>query len=175
MEITLNSENALQDIRTLVDRFGTRLNIGAGTVCDLEGMDAALEAGAQFVVMPIVDEDVIGHCASRGIPVFPGAYTPTEIYRAWKLGASMVKVFPANDLGPGYIKDVLAPLNKIALMPTGGLTKENMGDFFKAGAKAMGIGSSIVPKSFINNRDWEGLKHYLNEFYTHLQTVKSSF
>lgn len=173
MEITLNSKNALEDIHTLVGKFGERLNIGAGTVCDLEGMHSALEAGAQFIVMPILDEDVIRHCASHGIPVFPGAYTPSEIYKAWKLGASMVKVFPANDLGPGYIKDVLAPLNDIKLMPTGGITKENMADFFAAGAKAVGIGSGIVPKSFIVNQDWQGLRKYLGEFYVHLQTIKT--
>src|SRR5690606_18081736 len=105
----------------------------------------ALDAGAQFVVTPITDEEVISACVERDIPIFPGAYTPTEIYKAWSLGASMVKVFPASKLGPDYIKEVLAPLQQIHLMPTGGVGLENMEAFYKAGAKGFGIGSQLIP------------------------------
>src|SRR5690554_3357104 len=128
LEITMNSEGAEESITNLLKTFSGRLNTGAGTVCNLDDLDRALECGAEFIVMPIVEENVIRKCVERNIPVFPGAYTPSEVYRAWVLGAAMVKVFPANQLGPGYIKDLLAPLNAIKLLPTGGISLKNMRD-----------------------------------------------
>src|SRR5690606_4889291 len=101
---------------------------------------------------------------SASIPVFPGAYTPTEIYRAWSLGASMVKVFPATRLGVEYIKEVLAPLNQIKLLPTGGVTPDNFSDFLKAGAKGFGIGSHLFPKHIIDKEDWDGLRTLYTDF-----------
>jgi 2-dehydro-3-deoxyphosphogluconate aldolase / (4S)-4-hydroxy-2-oxoglutarate aldolase len=164
MEITVNTPGAFDSIQSLQDKYGAKLNIGAGTVCNLNDMHGALDAGAQFIVMPICDEDVINYCVIHKIPVFPGAYTPTEIYKAWQMGASMVKVFPASDLGPRYIRDVLAPLNEIKLMPTGGVTMENIGSFFEAGAKAVGIGGGIVPKKLIDAEDWKGLEKTMSNF-----------
>jgi len=164
MEITFNTPGALQSIREMVDKFGDKLNIGAGTICTLTEMHQALDAGAQFIVMPISDEDVINFCVIHKIPVFPGAFTPTKIYRSWQMGATMVKVFPANDLGPGYIKDVLAPLNEIKLMPTGGVTLENLGDFFKAGASGVGLGGGLVPKDLVKAKDWKGLEKLMSNF-----------
>jgi 2-dehydro-3-deoxyphosphogluconate aldolase / (4S)-4-hydroxy-2-oxoglutarate aldolase len=164
MEITVNTPGAFDSIQSLQDKYGAKLNIGAGTVCNLNDMHGALDAGAQFIVMPICDEDVINYCVIHKIPVFPGAYTPTEIYKAWQMGASMVKVFPASDLGPSYIRDVLAPLNEIKLMPTGGVTMENIGSFFEAGAKAVGIGGGIVPKKLIDAEDWKGLEKTMSNF-----------
>ena len=164
MEITLNSKNATRDIRRLVDEYGNVLNIGAGTVCDLNDAKKALEAGAQFIVTPVLDKEVIQFCVNENVPVFPGAFTPTEIYTAWKLGASMVKVFPSGALGPAYIKDVLAPLNNIKLMPTGGVSQENLVAYFQAGASAVGVGSAVVPKSFLHNKDWKGLTRHLQLF-----------
>ncbi|MEX2512720.1 MAG: bifunctional 4-hydroxy-2-oxoglutarate aldolase/2-dehydro-3-deoxy-phosphogluconate aldolase [Cyclobacteriaceae bacterium] len=164
MEITLNSLNARKDISRLVKEFGNTLNVGAGTVCDLFGMHDALEAGAQFIVTPIADKDVINYCVAQGIPVFPGAFTPTEIYEVWQMGATMVKVFPANAMGPGYIKDILGPLNEIQLMPTGGINENNIKAYFNAGAKAVGMGSGLVPKSYIEKKDWIGLKEHLKAF-----------
>jgi 2-dehydro-3-deoxyphosphogluconate aldolase/(4S)-4-hydroxy-2-oxoglutarate aldolase len=164
MEITINTPGAFESIHELRDKYGDKLNIGAGTVCNLNDMHGALDAGAQFIVMPICEEDVINYCVIHKIPVFPGAYTPTEIYRAWQLGATMVKVFPASDLGPSYIKDVLAPLDDIKLMPTGGVTLENLGTFFEAGAKAVGIGGGILPKKLIEAEDWKGLEKIMSNF-----------
>jgi 2-dehydro-3-deoxyphosphogluconate aldolase/(4S)-4-hydroxy-2-oxoglutarate aldolase len=164
MEITINTPGAFESIQTLRDKYGDKLNIGAGTVCNLHDMHDALDAGAQFIVMPICEEDVINYCVIHKIPVFPGAYTPTEIYRAWQMGATMVKVFPASDLGPTYIKDVLAPLNEIKLMPTGGVTLENLGAFFGAGAQAVGIGGGIVPKKLVEAQDWKGLEKIMSNF-----------
>jgi 2-dehydro-3-deoxyphosphogluconate aldolase/(4S)-4-hydroxy-2-oxoglutarate aldolase len=166
MEITMNTEGATETIASLVQALGDRLNIGAGTVCNLKELDQALGAGAQFIVSPIVDEDVIKKCVDLDIPVFPGAYTPTEIYRSWALGATMVKVFPASKLGPDYIKEVLAPLNQIQLLPTGGISLGNMEAFIKAGAKGFGIGSALVPKQLVEKEEWEALSRHFNQFVT---------
>jgi 2-dehydro-3-deoxyphosphogluconate aldolase/(4S)-4-hydroxy-2-oxoglutarate aldolase len=102
------------------------------------------------------------------VPVFPGAFTPTEIYEAWSLGASMVKVFPATSLGPGYIKDLKAPLSQIKLLPTGGVTLSNLADFFGAGADGVGIGSQLFDKRLIQDKNWTGLKAHFQEFATKL-------
>lgn len=164
MEITMNSDNSKSDIAHLVEEFGEVLNIGAGTVCDLNGMHEALEAGAQFIVTPISDIDVINYCVVQKIPVFPGAFTPTEIFKTWQMGATMVKVFPAGSMGPAYIKDVLAPLNEISLMPTGGVNASNIAAYFEAGAKAVGVGSALVPNEFLKHKDWKGLTNHLHAF-----------
>ena len=160
LEITMNSPNVVKTISILRERY-TELNVGAGTVCTQDDLEIALSAGAQFIVTPIIDIEVIKRCVRRDIPIFPGAYTPTEIYTAWKLGASAVKIFPATQLGPKYIKDVLAPLNDIKLLPTGGVSADNIGAFFKAGAIGVGMGSSLFDKNLIKNQDFEGLeKHF---------------
>ena len=166
LEITMNTAGATDTIASLVEALGTKLNIGAGTVCNMQELDQALGAGAQYIVSPIVDEEVIKKCVSLGIPVFPGAYTPTEIYRSWALGATMVKVFPATKLGPEYIKEVLAPLNHIQLLPTGGISLDNMEAFIKAGAKGFGIGSALVPKALVEKEEWEALSQHFNQFVT---------
>ena len=166
LEITMNTEGATDTIASLVQALGDKLNIGAGTVCNMKELDQALGSGAQFIVSPIVDEDVIKKCVDLGIPVFPGAYTPTEIYRSWALGATMVKVFPASKLGADYIKEVLAPLNEIQLLPTGGISLDNMEAFIKAGAKGFGIGSALVPKQLVEQEEWEALSQHFNQFVT---------
>lgn len=162
IEITVNTKGASDIIKNLSIDF-PNLNIGAGTVCTLEDYKQVVRAGAQFIVTPIVSEEVIKESVSNGIPIFPGAFTPTEIYKAWTLGASAVKVFPATQLGPGYIKDVLAPLNTIKLLPTGGVSKENIQSFFAAGACGVGMGSSLFDKKMITTQDFDGLKkHFQN-------------
>jgi 2-dehydro-3-deoxyphosphogluconate aldolase/(4S)-4-hydroxy-2-oxoglutarate aldolase len=158
LEITMNSEGAVETIEWLVKNYGDRLNIGAGTVCDLKDLEKALVAGAGFIVTPILNEEVIKACVEKNIPIFPGAFTPTEIYKAWRLGASMVKVFPASKLGPEFIKELLAPLNYLKLLPTGGINLQNFREYFKAGARGVGIGSGLFPAELINNGRWEDLK-----------------
>ena len=98
------------------------------------------------------------------IPIFAGAFSPTEIYQAWKLGASMVKVYPATLLGPGYIKDIKAPLGQIKLLPTGGINKENLGSFIKAGAGGLGVGSQLFDKEYIKAENWDALKVHFEGF-----------
>jgi 2-dehydro-3-deoxyphosphogluconate aldolase/(4S)-4-hydroxy-2-oxoglutarate aldolase len=165
IEITMNSAQAPETIEALATTYKTRLNVGAGTVCTEQDLEVALKAGASYVVTPIVHEKVITACVRQNIPVFPGAYTPTEIFTAWNLGASMVKVFPATTLGAGYIKEVKAPLNNIKLLPTGGVSAHNMADFFKAGADGVGMGSQLFPPHLLNKQDQNGLAEHFSQVY----------
>jgi 2-dehydro-3-deoxyphosphogluconate aldolase / (4S)-4-hydroxy-2-oxoglutarate aldolase len=164
IEVTMNTKGAADMIRFAVKEHGEQLNIGAGTVCTLQDLTEALKAGAQYIVTPVVVEEVISACVDQNIPVFPGALTPTEIYRAWTFGASMVKIFPATTFGPQYIKDVKAPLNDVKLLPTGGVNLENITTFLRAGANGVGMGSQLFDKKLIEERDWEGLQAYFEAF-----------
>lgn len=156
IEITMNTPGATEIISKLSTEFHN-LNVGAGTVCNMEDYDMAVEAGAQFIVTPILDEAVIRSAVEQSIPIFPGAYSPTEIYRAWGLGASAVKIFPATQLGVQFIKDISAPLNQIKLLPTGGVSLDNIKSFFEAGAVGVGMGSSLFDKKLIGEKNFEGL------------------
>ena len=142
MEITMNSDEPLSVIHEITDRFGDRMVVGAGTVLDVEMAEAAVSAGARFVLSPIVAVDVIRKAKELGVVSIPGAYTTTEIYTAYQSGADIVKVFPATS--PAYIRDIAGPLPQIPLLPTGGITPENVKDFKNAGAVGFGIGSALV-------------------------------
>jgi 2-dehydro-3-deoxyphosphogluconate aldolase/(4S)-4-hydroxy-2-oxoglutarate aldolase len=166
LEITMNSPDAIETISSLTGKYGNKLNIGAGTVCTMDDLEKALNANAQYIVTPIVNNEVIKTCAGQNIPIFPGAFTPTEIYSAWLSGATMVKVFPAGMMAPGYIKEILGPLNKVQLLPTGGVTFENFTGYLNDGAKGVGIGSHLFPKTIIENEDWEALRAIFSLFKT---------
>lgn len=170
IEITMNTPSAEDIIRYAVDKYRGLLNVGAGTVCSLEDLKQALQAGSQFIVTPILNPEVVRYCAKEGIPIFPGAYTPTEIYQAWESGASMVKVYPATALGPDYIKDVKAPLNKIKLMPTGGINLANMQSFMKAGADGLGVGGQLFDKDLIKSANWDGLKDHFKQYASYFSS-----
>jgi len=169
LEITMNSEGAVGTIALLVRNYGRNMNIGAGTVLTLDDLDQALSAGARFIVTPVVNEDVILACAGKNIPVFPGAYTPTEIYKAWKMGAGMVKVFPAGKLGVDYIREVLAPMNYLKLLPTGGITLHNYMEYLRAGAAGVGLGSNLFPKDIIRDKNWDELRKTFDRFVSAFQ------
>lgn len=171
IEITMNTPGAEDIIRYAVEHESEGLNIGAGTVCTKEDLENALEAGAQFIVTPIINKKIIKSCAKKGVPIFPGGYTPTELYNAWTWGATMVKIYPATSLGPEYIKDLKAPLNHLKVLPTGGVSLENMDQFLKAGADGLGIGSQLFDKKMIQNKDWTGLKTYFEKFVEKLKSV----
>ncbi|MEM8969780.1 MAG: bifunctional 4-hydroxy-2-oxoglutarate aldolase/2-dehydro-3-deoxy-phosphogluconate aldolase [Bacteroidota bacterium] len=159
LEITMNTPSAVETISLLREKF-PNMNIGAGTVCTMDDLTSALDAGGQFIVTPILDEQVVKHTVAQQVPVFPGAYSPTEIYHAWSWGASAVKVFPATQLGVQFIKDILAPLNNIKLLPTGGVSLKNIHSFFAAGAIGVGMGSSLLDKQLIQEENFEGLKQH---------------
>ncbi|WP_075344075.1 bifunctional 4-hydroxy-2-oxoglutarate aldolase/2-dehydro-3-deoxy-phosphogluconate aldolase [Tenacibaculum agarivorans] len=168
LEVTMNTDGATQLISELRNQFPT-LNVGAGTVCTINDCETAIASGAQFIVTPIIDEEVIQYCVAKNIPIFPGAYTPSEIHKAWSLGASAVKVFPATQLGPKYIKDVLAPLNEIKLLPTGGVSKENIASFFKVGAIGVGMGSSLLHKQYVESKNFTALKEHFIQIKQQIQ------
>ncbi|KAA0993271.1 bifunctional 4-hydroxy-2-oxoglutarate aldolase/2-dehydro-3-deoxy-phosphogluconate aldolase [Dyadobacter aurulentus] len=164
VEITMNTPDAAEMISYAIAHESAGLNIGAGTVCTENDLKAALEAGAQFIVTPVINKKVIKSCVKKGIPIFPGAFTPTEIYNVWTLGATMVKIYPATSLGPEYIKDLKAPMNQLKLLPTGGVGLENMNAFLQAGANGLGIGGQLFDKKLIQNKDWAGLKAHFQQF-----------
>jgi 2-dehydro-3-deoxyphosphogluconate aldolase / (4S)-4-hydroxy-2-oxoglutarate aldolase len=145
LEIPLTVPKALEVIAKLVQRFGDDILIGAGTVLDAASADACIAAGARFIVSPGLDLETVSFCRRAGVPVFPGALTPTEIIAAWKAGADMVKVFPASAVGgASYIKAIKAPLPQIEVVPTGGVSVETAAAFIKAGAAALGVGGDLV-------------------------------
>lgn len=168
IEITMNTPDAEKIIQYAVENEQHGLNIGAGTVCTKDDLKKALEAGAQFIVTPILDKKVVKACVKKEIPIFPGAFTPSEIFKAWSLGASMVKVFPATQMGPSYIKELKAPLNQLKLLPTGGVSLDNMADFFKAGADGVGMGGQLLDKKLIQEKDWQKLKTHFSQFIKQL-------
>ena len=172
IEITLNTPEALSVISSLALEYKGELNVGAGTVCTMDDLTAAITAGANFIVTPIFKAEVVKKCVSMGVPIFPGAFSPTEIYEAWELGASMVKLYPASVVGSEYISAVLAPLNKIKLMPTGGIHLSNMLAFMKAGATSLGIGSELFDKKIIQKRDSEAMLNHFTLFAQQMQLSK---
>ena len=145
LEITMTVPGALRLIEEVSRRLGKDAVVGAGTVLDAETARACILAGAQFVVSPALSTSTIACCRRYGVPVFPGALTPTEVLAAWEAGADMVKVFPASALGgASYIKALKAPMPQIDLIPTGGVNLETAADFIKAGSTALGVGADLV-------------------------------
>ena len=145
IEITLTVPGALRVIEDLVARHGAEsILVGAGTVLDAEPARLAILAGAQFIVSPSLDAATGRLCHRYGIPWMPGAQTAREVIEAMELGADIVKVFPGEVLGPGFIRAVKGPLPQASLMPTGGVTLENAGEWIQAGAVALGVGGSLT-------------------------------
>ncbi|MCR2806118.1 bifunctional 4-hydroxy-2-oxoglutarate aldolase/2-dehydro-3-deoxy-phosphogluconate aldolase [Paenibacillus soyae] len=148
MEITMNTEGAAKMIHRWREKFGDQAHIGAGTVIDVKKAEEAAAAGACFLISPNLDEEVIAYGKERGIAVWPGVMTPTEIVKAIKAGADAVKLFPMGTLGVNYLKEIRGPLNEIPILATGGVDLHNIQDYFRAGANAVGMGGKLV------NMDW---------------------
>jgi 2-dehydro-3-deoxyphosphogluconate aldolase/(4S)-4-hydroxy-2-oxoglutarate aldolase len=144
IEVTMSVPGAVGLIAKLAPALPSSILFGAGTVTDAATARAVIDAGARFIVSPVFRREVIDACHERDIVVAPGCFTPTEILDAHEYGADVVKVFPATALGPSYIKDVRAPLPQVRLMPTGGVTLDNAGDWIRAGAIAVGVGSNLL-------------------------------
>lgn len=159
IEITMTTPNALEIIREASEAFGSACVIGVGTVLDTATCQQAIDAGAEFVVTPVCRTELVPivHAARR--PIMLGAYTPTEAQRAHEADADFVKLFPADTLGPAYIKAIRAPLPHLRIVPTGGVSIENVGDFFRAGCVAVGVGSSLVSADILQNRNWSELSN----------------
>ena len=157
VEITMTTPGALETIPAAQQAIRDRGVIGVGTVLDEPTCTAALEAGAEFVVSPITRGALVPIARAADRPIMLGAYTPTEAQLAHEAGADFVKIFPADGLGPGYMKSLLAPLPHLRLVPTGGVDLKTAGDFFKAGCAALGVGSSLVSPGILANQNWAEL------------------
>ncbi len=155
IEITLTTAGALELITSLTTTFGDTVVIGAGSVLDADTARQAIDAGARYIVSPVFDAEVLAVAHAHNVPALPGAYTPTEILAAHHAGADLVKVFPADLLGPGYIRSVLAPMPFLELMPTGGVTPQNVGQWMGAGAVAVGLGSALVDPKLVSAGDFD--------------------
>ena len=155
----------------LADKFGDQAVVGVGTVLDSATCADAIHAGAQFIVSPAFDPEIVATTKRYGKISIPGAFTPTEILRAWTAGADVVKVFPSTTLGPGYFKDILAPLPQLKLTPTGGVDQKNAGDWIRAGAVFVGAGSSLVSKDALSKSDWPTITKNAQSF---VEAIKSA-
>jgi len=157
IEITMTTPSALQIIADMAKRKPAKILIGAGTVLDAATAEAVIRAGAEFVVSPITNYDMIASCRKNDIFVAPGALSPTEIVAAWEHGADVVKVFPATSVGPKYFQDLKGPLPQVRLMPTGGVSLENAREFIRSGACCVAIGTALLDKKAIAVEDWDVL------------------
>jgi 2-dehydro-3-deoxyphosphogluconate aldolase / (4S)-4-hydroxy-2-oxoglutarate aldolase len=165
LEVTMTVPHAVELIAGLADTLPPEFELGAGTVLDVDTARQVIDAGARFVVSPVFNPEVVQLCHDEDVVVAPGCFSPTEILTAWQAGADVVKVFPATVLGPGFFKDVRAPLPHVRLMPTGGVTKENAGDWIRAGAVALGVGTAILDAKAIEERRFqvvtENARHFV--------------
>ena len=164
MEVTFDTPAAQEMIRELKKNYGDRLLVGAGTVLDTETCRTAILAGADYILSPSLNTDVIAMCNRYGKVAVPGVLTPTEIVTALSAGAEMVKVFPAGAMGPRYIKDILGPLKQVSIMAVGGVSLDNVAEFFKMGAKAAGIGSELVNLKLVENGEYSELTARAEKF-----------
>jgi 2-dehydro-3-deoxyphosphogluconate aldolase / (4S)-4-hydroxy-2-oxoglutarate aldolase len=171
MEITFTVPAAIRVLERVAERMGQRVLLGAGTVLDPETARAALLAGAQFIVAPNTNPEVIRLCRRYSKLVMPGAMTPTEVVTAWEAGADIVKIFPSEITGPKYLKALHGPLPQIRLMPTGGVDLNTAAEFLRCGACALGIGGSLVEKKAVETGNLERIESLARQF---VQIVKET-
>jgi 2-dehydro-3-deoxyphosphogluconate aldolase/(4S)-4-hydroxy-2-oxoglutarate aldolase len=171
IELTMTTPGAIRMLEKASAELPEFL-FGLGTVLDAETARAGILAGAKFIVTPALRPDVITLCRRYSVPVFSGAFTPTEIVNAWEAGADAAKVFPAEFFGPAYIKSIKAPLPHIELLPTGGVNAENVGEFLKAGAFATAAGSSLVEAKALKEKNWAAITARARAFVAAVAAVK---
>lgn len=164
VEITVDSAGAIEMIHRVSRELGDNVSLGAGTVLDSETARAVQLAGAEFVVTPTVNTDVIQTCNRYGITVIPGVMTPTEALTATEAGADLCKLFPASTVGPSQVKAINGPLGQVPLVPTGGISLDNVADFFESGAVAVGVGSSLVDDEAIAAGDFDRVSDTAAQF-----------
>jgi 2-dehydro-3-deoxyphosphogluconate aldolase/(4S)-4-hydroxy-2-oxoglutarate aldolase len=173
LEVTMTVPGAVELIRGLAPTLPDGFLLGAGTVIDAATAHAVIDAGAQFVISPVFRRAVIEACHERGVPAAPGCFTPTEILEAHDAGADIVKVFPATTLGPQYIRDVRAPLPQVKLMPTGGVTPDNAGEWIRAGAVAVAAGSSLLDSKAIDSGRFEVITENARRFVDNVTAARA--
>jgi 2-dehydro-3-deoxyphosphogluconate aldolase/(4S)-4-hydroxy-2-oxoglutarate aldolase len=174
VEITMTVPDALDVLRQVRQALGGRVLLGAGTVLDTETARAALLAGAEYLVAPTVNLEVIELCRRYDKLVMPGAFTPTEILTAWEAGADIVKVFPADVLGPAFFKALRGPLPQIRLMPTGGVDLTTAAAFLKAGACCLGVGSQLVEPRAVAERDFGRIRDLARQYVAVVKQARAS-
>jgi len=164
LEITMNTPGAAELIRKAKQVSKGRLTLGAGTVLTLKDLKIAIKSGATFIVMPVLVNDVVKYCVKNKVPVFPGALSPQEIYRAWEAGATMVKVFPAKFFGPEYFREIRGPFNQIELLACAGVTTDNLKDYFANGASAVSFGASVFRKEWLAAKNFTAIGQAAKRF-----------
>jgi 2-dehydro-3-deoxyphosphogluconate aldolase / (4S)-4-hydroxy-2-oxoglutarate aldolase len=172
IEITLNTQDSHHLINQGTNKY-SRLTIGAGTVLSTEDAKKAFDSGAQFIVAPNFEEDVAEFCVENKLAYFPGALTPTEIQKAWKYGATMVKVFPVSQMGPDYIKQVKGPFDKVKLVAVGGVNPSNIKKYLDAGADAVALGGSIYSLQRMKNGKFSDIQKDIEDFMFEVKTFYS--
>ncbi|WP_437204750.1 bifunctional 4-hydroxy-2-oxoglutarate aldolase/2-dehydro-3-deoxy-phosphogluconate aldolase [Planctomicrobium sp. SH664] len=173
IEVTFTVPRALEIISQISKELGNKILLGAGTVLDPETARAAILAGAEFIVTPVVNVEVIKLCQRYGKVCMSGAFTPTEILTAWEAGADIVKVFPADIGGPNYLKAVHGPLPQVRLLPTGGVDLNTLGDFVKAGACAVGLGTALVEKEALAKGDMQRIQSRAEAFVAKMKEARA--
>jgi 2-dehydro-3-deoxyphosphogluconate aldolase/(4S)-4-hydroxy-2-oxoglutarate aldolase len=174
IEITMTTPNALAAIEEVARTMGDNVEIGVGSVLDVETGRRAIESGARYIVCPIFKPEIVRLAHEHGLPAMPGAFTPTEIQAATESGADIVKVFPADIVGMPFFKAVLAPMPDLKLMPTGGVSLTNAGDWIRAGAVAVGVGSALLDKTAIADDDYALLTENARKLRRSVESGRSS-
>lgn len=172
VEITMTVPNALDVLRRVREALGDRLLLGAGTILDPETARAALLAGAEYLVAPTINVEVIRLCQRYDKLVMPGAFTPTEVLTAWEAGADIVKVFPADVVGPAFFKAIKGPLPQVRLMPTGGVDLKTAADFLKAGACCLGVGGQLVEPKAVAERNFDRIRDLARQYVAIVQQTR---
>jgi len=173
VEITMTSPGALEAISETTQVLNGKAIVGAGSVIDAETARSCILAGAEFIVGPILDLDMVRLCNRYGKIVIPGAFSPTEILTCWEAGVDVVKVFPATSLGPSFIKDVLGPLPQVKLMPTGGIDINNVSEYINAGAACVGVGSALVDKTIVHEKRWDDLTERARQYVSAVKEARA--
>ena len=173
LEVTMTVPGAVGLIRELAPTLPDGFLLGAGTVTDVATARAVIDAGASFVVSPVFKPEVVAACHERDVAAMPGCFSPTEILAAYESGADIVKVFPATALGPQFIKDVRGPLPQVKLMPTGGVTLENAGDWIRAGAVAIGVGTALVDQRAVADGRFDLITSHARHFIAAVRDARS--
>ena len=174
IEVTMTVPGAVEVIETLIRQTGDRILIGAGTVLDPETARACMLAGAAFIVSPSLNLRTIEICHRYSVPVIPGALTPTEVVTAWEAGADIVKVFPADVVGPAFFKAIKGPLPQIRVMPTGGVDLTTAAAFLKAGACCLGVGSQLVDPALVAARNFTRIRELAQQYVAIVKETRTT-
>jgi 2-dehydro-3-deoxyphosphogluconate aldolase/(4S)-4-hydroxy-2-oxoglutarate aldolase len=172
VEITMTVPDALRALKEVSERFAAQALVGAGTILNAEQCGQAIQAGAQYIISPITKLEIVFAAHARNKPVMLGAYTPTEAQLAHDAGADFIKIFPADKLGPAYIKAIRAPLPHLRIVPTGGVDLQTAPEFLKAGCAALGVGSSLLTSEILKTKNWSELTRMAGEFVRVVQEVR---